>query len=61
MERALEIWNEEGLGELNLRRPWHGYNLGNWTKDDEENAQFIVQGDYKKVGEKLAKQRLKLK
>jgi 4-hydroxy-3-polyprenylbenzoate decarboxylase len=60
MERALEIWKEEGLGELNLRAPWYGYNLGNWDKEDEENAELILQGEYKKIGEKLAKRRVKI-
>ena len=60
MERALTIWKEEGLGELNLRTPWYGYNLGNWTEEDKENAELIVQGEYKKIGEKLAKRRVKI-
>ncbi len=60
MERAMEIWKEEGFDELNLRKPWYGYNLGNWTEDDEENAELITQGHYKKVGEKLAKRRVKI-
>jgi 4-hydroxy-3-polyprenylbenzoate decarboxylase len=60
MERALEIWKEEGLGEIKLRNPWYGYNLGNWTKEDEENAELILKGEYKKIGEKLAKRRVKI-
>jgi 4-hydroxy-3-polyprenylbenzoate decarboxylase len=55
MEKALEIWNELELEPLNLKMPWYGYNLGYWTKDDEENAAFIVQGDYRAVGRKLVK------
>jgi 4-hydroxy-3-polyprenylbenzoate decarboxylase len=53
MEKALAIWNELGLGPLNLRTPWYGYNLGYWTKDDEENAELTVKGDYKTVGRRL--------
>jgi 4-hydroxy-3-polyprenylbenzoate decarboxylase len=60
MERALEIWQEEKLGELQLRAPWYGYELGNWTKDDEENAELIARGEYKTVGEKLARRRIKI-
>jgi UbiD family decarboxylase len=55
MERALEIWNELELGPLKLKKPWYGYNLGYWTKDDEENAELIVRGDYRAVGRKLLK------
>ena len=57
MERAIEIWREEGLPELNLRQPWYGYSLGDWTADDEENADWVVRGEYHKLGEKLAKRR----
>ena len=53
MERALQLWNELGLGPLKLKTPWYGYNLGYWTKDDEENAELIVKGDYRAVGKKL--------
>ncbi len=55
MERAQELWNELKLGPLKLKSPWYGYNLGHWTKDDEENAEFIVKGDYRAVGKKLLK------
>ena len=55
MERALQLWNELGLGPLTLKAPWYGYNLGYWTKDDEENAELIVKGDYRAVGKKLLK------
>jgi 4-hydroxy-3-polyprenylbenzoate decarboxylase len=55
MENALQIWNELGLEPLKLKMPWYGYNLGYWTKDDEENAELIVRGDYRAVGRKLLK------
>ena len=55
MERAKELWKEVGLGPLKLKSPWFGYNLGHWTKDDEENAELIVKGDYRTVGKKLLK------
>lgn len=55
MERALEIWRELKLSPLKLKTPWFGYNLGYWTKEDEENAALIVKGDYRAVGKKLIK------
>jgi hypothetical protein len=45
---------------LKLRSPWYGYSLGNWTKEDEENAELILRGEYKTIGEKLAKRRVKI-
>jgi 4-hydroxy-3-polyprenylbenzoate decarboxylase len=53
MERAITLWREEGLPELHLRPPWHGYTLGLWSDEEEENAQLILQGNYLKLGEKM--------
>jgi 4-hydroxy-3-polyprenylbenzoate decarboxylase len=53
MDGALKIWNELGLGPVKLKAPWYGYNLGCWTKEDEENAELIVSGKYREVGKKL--------
>ncbi len=53
MERALHLWKELGLSALKLKEPWYGYSLGNWTKEDEENAELILKGDYHKIGRKL--------
>ena len=60
MERALQIWNEEGLPELKLKEPWWGINLGYWLREWNEDAALAAQGDYKIVGDKLVKQRRKL-
>jgi len=53
MDGALKIWNELGLEPVKLKVPWYGYNLGCWTKEDEENAELIVSGKYREVGKKL--------
>jgi len=55
MDNAIKIWDELRLGPLNLKAPWYGYNLGYWTSEDEENAELIVKGDYRAVGQKLIK------
>jgi 4-hydroxy-3-polyprenylbenzoate decarboxylase len=55
MGRALGIWEEEGLPLLRLKTPWYGYTLGLWGEEDEENARLILQGEYLKLGEKMAK------
>jgi 4-hydroxy-3-polyprenylbenzoate decarboxylase len=60
MDRALQIWKEEKLPPLKLKEPWWGYSLGFWPAEDDEDAALAVRGDYKIVGEKLAKQRRKV-
>jgi 4-hydroxy-3-polyprenylbenzoate decarboxylase len=57
MEKAREIWNELGLPPLKPRQPWHGYELGDWSDRDREEAQWAVDGDYFKTGERAKQQR----
>jgi 4-hydroxy-3-polyprenylbenzoate decarboxylase len=59
MENAKAIWEELGLPQLKPRSPWHGYTLGAWSKQDEEEADLAVKGDYFITGEKQVKQRIK--
>ena len=61
MEHALALWKKFGLPELNLRKPWFGYNLGNWSKDEAEEAALAARGDYFVTGEKQKNQRKRLK
>ena len=51
------IWQEEQLPQLKLKEPWWGYNLGHWSPEEDEQAMMSVRGDYKGVGDILAKQR----
>lgn len=60
MERAIKIWQEENLPSLNLREPWYGYSLGNWSPEQQENASLVARGEYEKVGEKMASKRIKV-
>jgi 4-hydroxy-3-polyprenylbenzoate decarboxylase len=60
MENALKLWKEAGLPELKLRTPWYGYELGNWTKEDRDYADLIVQGEYYALGEKLREREKKV-
>jgi 4-hydroxy-3-polyprenylbenzoate decarboxylase len=54
MDRALEIWKRTpGAPELNLREPWHGYELGYWPELFGEIAQLMADGDFLKAGELL--------
>jgi 4-hydroxy-3-polyprenylbenzoate decarboxylase len=58
MERALEIWKELGLGELNLRSPWFGYSLGQWSDESAAEAELAAQGKYFETGSKLQERRV---
>ena len=60
MERAREIWEEEGLPPLTPKVPWHGYSLGYWTKEDEEDAEMALKGKHYLTGEKMAEKRTKV-
>ncbi|MEE9612684.1 MAG: UbiD family decarboxylase [Desulfatiglandales bacterium] len=60
MERALEIWRDEGLPELKLKKPWYGYKMGPWPSEWEHEADLAVKGDYYETGEKLGGQKIKI-
>ena len=57
MERAKEIWEQLQFPKLTPRKPWYGYELGDWSERDREEAQWAVQGDYHKTGERAKKER----
>jgi UbiD family decarboxylase len=50
MERALEIWQEEGFPEVKLRQPWYGYELGHWSETDREQAKLATESRYAETG-----------
>jgi 4-hydroxy-3-polyprenylbenzoate decarboxylase len=56
MDRAAQIWKEEGLPELRLSEPYHGRNLGYWHPEDVQKAQWALKGEYMKTGELQATQ-----
>lgn len=60
MERAKQIWEETQLPRLKPKAPWYGQSLGQWTKENEEEADLAVKGEYYKTGEKYAKERKKI-
>jgi 3-polyprenyl-4-hydroxybenzoate decarboxylase len=62
MEKALAIWSEHSdLPTPNLQRPWYGYTLGHWDERLQQYADLIVQGEYLKVGEEMAKLQEKIR
>jgi UbiD family decarboxylase len=54
MEHAAGIWhrlgNRYGLPRLNMRPPWHGYQLGDWSDQWEDFARKCVAGDWEANG-----------
>ena len=52
MQRALKIWESEGLPPLQLQHPWWGYPCGHWTDRDREEAELALASDYFKTGER---------
>ena len=59
MERARQIWEEEGLPPLTPKVPWFGYSLGYWTEQDEEEAQLALKGEHFQTGKKMEQGRTK--
>jgi 4-hydroxy-3-polyprenylbenzoate decarboxylase len=58
MERARELWDELGFPPLRPEAPWHGYSLGDWSDDLDQEAALAVLGDYYQTGTKQAGQRI---
>ncbi len=59
MERARQIWEEEGLPPLAPKVPWFGYSLGAWTEEDMEEAELAMKGEHYETGEKVAGERIR--
>ena len=53
MERAKDLWREIGLPELQHGNPWHGYSLGMWQAELDEEAALAVKGEHRRTGAKL--------
>jgi UbiD family decarboxylase len=61
MERALQIWNAEGLPALNkLKVPWFGYSMGCWLDEDVEEADLAVRSRHFETGKRIEACRKKL-
>jgi 4-hydroxy-3-polyprenylbenzoate decarboxylase len=60
MVRAREIWEELGLPKLEPQEPWHGYLMGLWPEDLEEEAELAAQSEHEKVWEKLRQTRVQV-
>ncbi|MBI2953085.1 MAG: UbiD family decarboxylase [Chloroflexi bacterium] len=60
MEKARQIWEEEGLPELNPKMPWYGASLGYWPDEIAEEAELALRGEHYITGEKLAQNRIRV-
>jgi UbiD family decarboxylase len=57
MDKAIELWEAEGLPKLNLKKPWYGQELGYWTDEARRDAEMAVQGRYLEVAARLEQTR----
>ena len=57
MQNALALWQRLGLPELAIKEPWYGYDLGDWSADDETPARRALVGDAYLTGEEFMRQR----
>jgi UbiD family decarboxylase len=57
MERSLELWRELGLPPVTPQAPWHGYSLGEWWDELDEEADLAAQSRWLETGAKFAKLR----
>jgi 4-hydroxy-3-polyprenylbenzoate decarboxylase len=57
MERSRAIWDELGLPPITPEPPWHGYSLGEWWDELDDEAQLAVEGRWAETGAKLAARR----
>jgi len=53
MEQALTMWQRLGLPSLELKEPWHGYELGGWDEENRQEAALAVLGRYLETGSRL--------
>ncbi len=59
MEEAKRIWEELKLPPLTPKMPWYGYSLGHWDKENEEEAEMAVRGEYLEVAKRLKRDGVK--
>ena len=53
MRAAQDLWQRLGLPALELSDPWHGYELGDWSDENREEAALATDGRYLETGRKL--------
>jgi UbiD family decarboxylase len=51
MEGARKIWEDLGLPKLTPRPPWHGYSLGLWSEEVQQQAKNATAGEHERNAE----------
>lgn len=46
MERAVDLWDDLDLPELDMVEPWYGVSLGEWSDEEAAAADAAVRGEY---------------
>ena len=54
MESARALWERLGLPRLQPEAPWHGYDLGAWSRELERQASMATCGDFFALGAELS-------
>jgi hypothetical protein len=57
MDRARKLWEKLDLPKLEPESPWHGYSLGDWNPELDEEAKLAVAGDFWQTGQKIVLER----
>ena len=60
MEQAASLWEQLGLGPLQLNEPWFGYPLGAWDDEVAEEAARAVEGRHWETGDAAEATRQKI-
>jgi len=57
MENALALWQRLGLPDLDIKEPWYGYDLGNWSAENEQQARRALAGEAYLTGDEFMRHR----
>ncbi|MDP6560728.1 MAG: hypothetical protein QF619_11535, partial [Candidatus Binatia bacterium] len=55
-----KIWEELGLPKLEPQQPWHGYYMGLWPEELEEEAKIAAEGRQDEIGKRLEATRIEV-
>jgi 4-hydroxy-3-polyprenylbenzoate decarboxylase len=60
MENSLLLWRKLGLPPVVPQSPWHGYSLGEWSDELDQEARLATEGRWVETGERLRSQQRKI-
>ena len=59
MEGAKALWEQIGLPALRPESPWHGYDMGDWTQEWNDNAMQATRSEWMERSERYRQRRAK--